>query len=85
MYIQCITSQIFKEVRDNTDSEALQRDLDSVVLWALKWQMEFNVKKCKVMAMGIKRICGPAYLQIEQRVKCDLNAHENPHIMHWRA
>ena len=37
--------KIFKEVRDNTDNEALQRDLDNVVLWAQKWQVEFNVKK----------------------------------------
>jgi len=27
----------------------MHRDLDNVVLWAQKWQMEFNVKKCKVM------------------------------------
>jgi len=49
---QCIASnilnfaddtKIFKEVRDNTDCEALQRDLDNVVLWAQKWQVEFNI------------------------------------------
>ena len=36
-------------MRDNKDCAALQRDLDNVVLWAQKWRMEFNVKKCKVM------------------------------------
>jgi len=30
-------TKIFKEVRDNIDCEALQRDLDNVVLWAQKW------------------------------------------------
>jgi len=28
--------KLFKEVRHNTDCEALQRDLDNVVLWAEK-------------------------------------------------
>ena len=45
-------NKLFKEVRHNTDCEALQRDLDNVVLWAQKWQMQFNVKKCKVMHVG---------------------------------
>jgi len=39
-------------VRDNIDCAALQRDLENVVLWAQKWQMEFNVKKCKVIYVG---------------------------------
>jgi len=30
----------------------LQADLDKLVLWAQKWQMEFNVDKCKVMHVG---------------------------------
>ena len=43
-------TKIIKEVRDNIDCEALQRDLDNVVLWAQKWQMEFNVKKSSAVA-----------------------------------
>ena len=39
--------------RDNHNgTEALQRDLDSVREWALKWKMEFNVEKCKIMHLG---------------------------------
>jgi len=30
----------------------LQADLDKLVLWAQKWQMEFNADKCKVMHVG---------------------------------
>ena len=55
-------TKIFKKVRDNTDSEALQRDLDNVVLWAQKWQMEFNIKKCKVMHIGRQIDCCEYYL-----------------------
>ena len=42
-------TKIFKEVRNSTYYSQLQADLDRLVLWAKKWQMEFNVdKKCKV-------------------------------------
>jgi ribonuclease P/MRP protein subunit RPP40 len=32
----------------------IQGDLDRIVEWAEKWQMTFNVEKCKVMHMGNK-------------------------------
>ena len=41
-------TKIFKEVR----SSQLQNDLDKLVLWAQKRQMEFNVNKCTVMCVG---------------------------------
>jgi len=47
-----LQTKIFKKVRDNIDCKALQRDLDNVVMWAQKWQMDVNVKKCKVMHVG---------------------------------
>ena len=31
------------------DNRVLQRDLDIATNWARRWQMEFNVKKCKIM------------------------------------
>ena len=34
------------------DEMALQNDLDKLNDWAIKWQMEFNVEKCKVLKMG---------------------------------
>ena len=36
----------------NCGEEILQRDLDSIKNWAVKWKMEFNVDKCKVMHLG---------------------------------
>ena len=36
----------------NTGSETLQQDLVSVVEWAKKWKMEFNIEKCKIMHIG---------------------------------
>ena len=32
----------------------MQEDLDRLVEWADKWQMQFNVSKCKVMHVGKK-------------------------------
>ena len=34
------------------DAEALQRDIDVMVDWARKWEMQFNVAKCKVLHIG---------------------------------
>ena len=45
-------TKIFKEVRCSTDCSQLQADIDKLVLWAQKWQMVFNVDKCKVMHVG---------------------------------
>ena len=45
-------TKIFKKVRCSTDCSQLQADLDKLVLWAQKWQMVFNVDKCKVMHVG---------------------------------
>ena len=41
--------KIFKEVRCSSHCSQLQADLDKLVLWAQKWQVVFNVDKCKVM------------------------------------
>ena len=45
-------TKIFKEVRNSIDCNQLQADLDKLVLWTQKWQMEFNVNTCKVMHVG---------------------------------
>ena len=36
------------------DSISMQADLDQLVEWADKWQMQFNVSKCKIMHVGQK-------------------------------
>ena len=35
-----------------SDVEKLQKDLNLIVRWADKWQMQFNLSKCKVMHLG---------------------------------
>ena len=41
-------------VADETDREELQREIDKLVEWTMKWQMEFNASKCKVVHFGKK-------------------------------
>jgi len=55
-------TKIFKEVWDNIRCKALQRDLDDVVLWAQKWQMEFNDEKWKVVHVGRQNDCCEYYM-----------------------
>ena len=45
-------TKIFRELKGNKDCSILQSDLDKLVSWSQRWQMEFNVKKCKVMHVG---------------------------------
>ena len=39
-------------IRSEEDRVEMQRDIDRLLAWADKWQMEFNSKKCKVMHLG---------------------------------
>ena len=41
-------TKIFRGVRNSTDCNQLQADLDKLVLWTQKRQTEFNVDKCRV-------------------------------------
>ena len=44
-------SKIAGRVSDVNGTIELQRDLDKLISWADRWQMEFNIDKCKVVHM----------------------------------
>ncbi|OCT90176.1 hypothetical protein XELAEV_18018791mg, partial [Xenopus laevis] len=46
-------SSPINSIQDVTSS---QQDLDKPAIWAAKWQMRFNVDKCKVLHLGCKNI-----------------------------
>ena len=41
-------TKLFRQVSDTVDTVGMLEDLDRLVEWADKWQMQFNVSKCKV-------------------------------------
>ena len=47
-------TKLLRQVRDIADTVGMQEDLDRLVECSDKWQMQFNVSKCKVMHMGKK-------------------------------
>jgi len=55
VYMYADDSKIFRKVDFIYEAESLQRDLDSLQEWECKWQLRFNVNKCKVMHFGGSR------------------------------
>ena len=45
-------AKIMRRVKNEGDCNMLQKDLDTVWKWSVKWEMEFNIKKCSVMEFG---------------------------------
>jgi len=47
-------TKLYGKVGTSQGIEALRKDLASLSEWADKWQMKFNIGKCKVMHFGGK-------------------------------
>ena len=45
-------AKLYREVKDHSDVEALQRDLQRVEEWSRIWLLTFNINKCKTMHIG---------------------------------
>lgn len=45
-------TKLFRQVENIEDQRELQRDLNETVKWADKWQLGFNIDKCKTMHIG---------------------------------
>ena len=45
-------TKIFSKIRTDEEADNLQKDLDTLLNWTNDWQMQFHVKKCKVMHLG---------------------------------
>ena len=53
-------TKIVRQVGYRVECDDMQRDLDLMVEWADRWQMEFNVDKCKVMHIGCLLYTSPS-------------------------
>ena len=45
-------AKLLRKIADDDDCNKLQEDLNFIHEWSIKWQMEFNIKKCHTMRMG---------------------------------
>ena len=48
-------SVIYRDIKNITDVEKLQKDLETVFTWAKTWQMKFNASKCQHLTITRKR------------------------------
>ena len=47
-------TKVYKEVKTQTDTTSLQKDLDNLQEWSDKWLLKFHPNKCKVMTVSNK-------------------------------
>ena len=45
-------AKVFRQIETSADTATLQNDLDHLTDWSKKWQMNFNVNKCKRFHIG---------------------------------
>ena len=45
-------TKVIKRIQNYEDKQKLQSAIDNLHLWAEKWQMYFNVDKCKIIHIG---------------------------------
>ena len=46
---------LYRVIKSPHDHEVLQKDLTSLYEWSCKWQMSFNISKCKTLWITTKR------------------------------
>ena len=45
-------AKVFRQIETSAETATLQNDLDHLTDWSKKWQMNFNVNKCKRFHIG---------------------------------
>ena len=45
-------TKIFKNVKSREDALLVQKDIDELQQWSLKWLLTFNIEKCHVLTLG---------------------------------
>ena len=55
-------TKVFRALNSSQDRTNLQTDLDKLLTWSKKWQLPFNVSKCKVIHYGSKNLSLSYYI-----------------------
>ena len=50
-------TKVICPIEKEEDGATLQADLEKIIDWSNKWQMVFNLEKCKVMHFGYNNPC----------------------------
>ena len=49
-------TKIISPIRSDIDAANMQRDVVKLLQWSEVWQMQFNLRKCKVMHIGKQQV-----------------------------
>ena len=79
---------IYKVIHSSTDHQTLQQDLTILSKWADKWQMAFNISKCKIMQISNHHnkslfsyvMNGTSLAVTEQHLYLGVKLHHGSHI-----
>jgi hypothetical protein len=64
-------TKVIKRIKSADDQEQLQQIINNVWEWANKWQMFFNIDKCKILHIGTKNPGYPYYMNGNQLATTD--------------
>ena len=45
-------AKLLKVIKSQEDCRELQKDIDKIHAWSLRWKLKFNVKKCHILEIG---------------------------------
>ncbi len=64
-------------IKDASDLELLQGDIDELVEWSNDWQMLFNEKKCKIMHFEKRKnnVLNTGFIIEEDELGCENDPH----------
>ncbi len=54
-------AKLMREIKSQRDCEELQNYGNKIFKWSKTWELEFNLKKCHVLEMGVSKV-GPAWV-----------------------
>ncbi len=49
-------AKLMREIKNHGDREELQNDVNKIFKWSKTWEMEFFIKKCHVLEMGVSKV-----------------------------
>ena len=62
----------YKFIRDDSDYQTLQENLNELQKWSNKWQLQLNAAKCKVISFGRGDMAQYKYTIISQNLEIPL-------------